>query len=170
MYEYIVNYVDTYGGSDAKERAKAFNKMIYMFNDDEGIMNKDFAYVVNLDTEVQDKMVAEFANASRELNSNPEKGVGSLSGMVVSEYGIHIIFHAGLVTSPDPSGLNTQQLLNVLVSQNTQLSSDKTMFHLIYDNITAATADERTQNMVNQAEGYVVVTIYTKKCKDLLEV
>ena len=169
IYEYILNYVDTYGGNDPEERAKCFNKMIYMFNDDEGIMNKDFAYVVNLDTEVEDKMVAEFADASRELNSNPEKGVGSISEMVVSEYGIHIIFHAGLVSSPDPSGLNTQQLLNALVNQHTQLSSDKTMFDLIYDNITTASADTRTENMINQAEGYVVVTKYTKKYQDLLD-
>lgn len=170
VYEYVVNYVDTFGGNDPKERAKAFNKMIYMFNDDEGIMNKDFAYVVNLDENVEDKMVKPFADASRELDSNENKGVGSLSEMVVSEYGIHIIFHAGLVTSPDPSGMNSQQLLNALVEQNTQLSSDKTMFHLIYDNITADSADARTQDMINESQGYVVVTIYTKKCKDLLEV
>ena len=170
VYEYIVDYVNTYGGTDPKERAKAFNKMIYMFNDDEGIMNQDFAYVVNLDEEVEDKMVAEFANASRELNTNPDKGVGSLSEMVVSEYGIHIIFHAGLVSSPDPSGLNSQQLLNALVNHNTQLSSEKTLFHLLYDKLTTASADSRSESMINQAEGYVVVTKYPKKYKDLLEV
>lgn len=170
VYEYIVNYVDTYGGSDAKERAKCFNKMIYMFNDDEGIMNKDFAYVVNLDPTVKDQMVAEFANASRELNTNPEKGVGSLSEMVVSEYGIHIIFHAGIVSAPNPEGLSTQELINALVEQKTQLSSDKTMFDLIYDKLTETSSDERTLNMVDQAKGYVNVTKYSKKYKSLLEV
>lgn len=167
VYEKVTNYVNgNAGDTDYEKKAELFNEMIYMFNDDEGIMNKDFAYVVNLDANVTDKMVKEFADGCRKLNS--EKGVGGMD-KVVSEYGIHIIFHAGLVTSADPEGMTSQELLNALVSHKTQLSSQKTLFNLVYDSLNSSSADSRSMDMVEQAKGYVTVTVYTKKYKSLLK-
>lgn len=167
VYNKIVEYVNTNASDDDNvKRAELFNEMIYMFNDDEGIMNKDFAYVVNLDPNVTDKMVAEFANACRELDSTT--GEGGIT-KVVSEYGLHIIFHAGHVTSVDESVLNNDQmLLNELVSHKTQLSSNKTLFDVIYDNLSFASVDTRSNDIVEQAKGYVKVTIYTKKAKSII--
>ena len=167
VYDKVTNYVNNNAGdTDYEKKAELFNEMIYMFNDDEGIMNKDFAYVVNLDANVTDKMVKEFADACRKLNS--EKGVGGMD-KVVSEHGIHIIFHAGLVTSADPEGMTSQELLNALVGHKTQLSSQKTLFNLVYDSLNSSSADSRTTDMVEQAKGYVTVTVYTKKYKSLLK-
>lgn len=167
VYDRVVNYVNSNASdNDNVRRAELFNDMIYMYNDDEGIMNQDFAYVVNLDENVTDKMVKEFADACRELDKN--EGEGGIT-KVVSEYGIHIIFHAGYVTSVDESILNNEQLLlNALVGHKTQLSSSKTLFDVIYDNLSTASVDTRSSEIVEQAKGYVKVTIYTKKAKSII--
>lgn len=167
VYQKVVDYVNSNASdNDNVRRAQLFNDMIYMFNDDPGIMNQDFAYVVNLDENVTDKMVAEFADACRELDKT--EGEGGIT-KVVSEHGLHIIFHAGHVTSVDESVLNNRQtLLNALVSHKTQLSSNKTLFDVIYDSLSTASVDTRSNNIVEQAKGYVKVTIYTKKAKSLI--
>lgn len=165
VYDKVVNYVDTFGANEY-ERAELFNDMIYMFNDDEGIMNKDFAYVVNLDENVEDKMVAEFANACRDLDKN--EGIGAID-QVVSEYGLHIIFHAGYVESPNPESMTDAQLLESLVEQKTQLSSQKSLFNLIYDSIVSSSNSTRENNIISEAKSNVKVVIYTKKCKSIIE-
>ena len=169
VYKTIVDYVNTYGGNDVEKRAKLFNDMIYIYNDDEGIMNKDFAYVVNLKTTVEDKMVKEFANASRELNENPEKGVGSMSEMVITEYGVHIIFHAGLVENIITSNNIDNLTYQALFKHNTQLSSNKTLFNFVYDQLTFNDYATRTTDLVKQIKGNVVIDDYVDNYDDLYE-
>ena len=169
VYNIVTDYVNTYGGNDVNKRAKLFNDMIYMLNDDEGIMNKDFAYVVNLKTTVEDKMVKEFANASRELNENPEKGVGSLSEMVVSEYGVHIIFHAGLVTNKIEANNLNNLTYQALFKYTTQLSSNKTLFNYVYDQLTFNDYSTRSAELVKQIKGEVIINDYLSAYKDLYE-
>lgn len=164
----VKNYVNNNASDDdVVKRAELFNDMIYMFNDDEGMMNRDYAYVVNLDgVNVEDQMVKEFADACRELNDTD--GIGGITD-VVSEYGIHIIFHAGYVTSIDPNTAGGREaLVEALINQKTQLSSSKTMFNVVYNNLTFASADTRAEEMVEQAKGYVNIVIYPKKYKSLL--
>ncbi len=170
VYKTVVDYVNTYGGNDPVRRAQKFNDMIYMFNDDEGIMNKDFAYVVNLKTEVngveiKDNMVKAFADASRELATNPDKGVGSLSEMVISEYGVHIIFHAGIVENlvDNINELSYQALFN----RTTQLSSNKTLYNFVYDSLTFNDYQTRTTDLVEQIWGEVTLNLYKNAYKDL---
>ena len=159
VYNTVVDYVNTYGGNDVEKRAKLFNDMIYIYNDDEGIMNKDFAYVVNLKTTVEDKMVKEFADASRELNENPDKGIGSLSDMVITEYGVHIIFHAGLVENIITSNNIDNLTYQALFRHNTQLSSNKTLFNFVYDQLTFDSYSTRTSDLVAQIKGLVTLWV-----------
>ena len=114
-------------------RAKEFNTYIYKYNDDEGIMNKDFAYVVNLDTSVTDKMVKSFADESRRLQK--EEGVGAMSKPILTDYGYHIILNLGpvknVVEYENIDNITWETLYNV----KTQPSSEKTLFHVEYDAI-----------------------------------
>ena len=115
------------------ERAQAFNDYIYKYNDDEGIMNKDFAYVVNIDTSVSDRMVKPFADEARDLYA---QGLGSMSAAPVkTEYGYHVLLNLGkvqnIVSSAEIDSLTWQKLYSV----TTQPSSTKTLFHLEYDNL-----------------------------------
>lgn len=147
------------------ERAKLFNDMIYKYNDDEGIMNKDFAYVVNLDTEVTDKMVKEFADTARELNKN--EGEGAMSDMVITEYGVHILYHAGLVKNvvEDIDTLTAYDLIKV----HTQRSSNKTLFAKIYDTVASENYDKASSSFVADCYKFVKIVKYEKRYKDLVK-
>lgn len=133
-YQDVLNNVGKYDKDIQFEaRAKEFNTYIYKYNDDEGIMNKDFAYVVNLDTSVTDKMVKSFADESRRLQN--EEGVGAMSKPILTDYGYHIILNLGpvknVVEYENIDNITWETLYNV----KTQPSSEKTLFHVEYDTI-----------------------------------
>ena len=133
-YQDVLNNVGKYDKDIQFEaRAKEFNTYIYKYNDDEGIMNKDFAYVVNLDTSVTDKMVKSFADESRRLQN--EEGVGAMSKPILTDYGYHIILNLGpvknVVEYENIDNITWETLYNV----KTQPSSEKTLFHVEYDAI-----------------------------------
>ena len=72
------------------QKDEAFRKLMYKYNEDDGIMNADYSYIIGLN---DSKMVENFTNSSRELNQN---GVyGGISGLVQTEYGVHIIYYMG---------------------------------------------------------------------------
>lgn len=73
-----------------EQKDLAFRELMYKYNEDDGIMNADYAYVVG---EKESQMVENFTNASRELNNNGT--YGAVSGLVQSEYGVHIIYYMG---------------------------------------------------------------------------
>ena len=133
-YQDICNNVNKYDKDlQFEARAKEFNTYIYKYNDDEGIMNKDFAYVVNLDTSVTDKMVKPFADESRRLQN--EEGVGAMSKPILTDYGYHVILNLGpvknVVEYDNIDSITWETLYNV----KTQPSSEKTLFHVEYDSI-----------------------------------
>lgn len=124
--------------SNFLDRAAAFNNYIYKYNDDEGIMNKDFAYVVNLDTSVEDKMVKEFANESRALyQKDLQRGVGkgSMSLPVKTEFGYHVILNLGAVKNIVEYQSINNLTWNALYNVKTQPSSNKTIFNYEYDTL-----------------------------------
>lgn len=160
-YEEIYNNVSKYDKDVNFElRAKEFNKYIYKYNTDQGILNRDFAYVVNLDTNVEDQMVKEFADEARRLQK--EEGVGAMSEPILTEYGYHIILNLGPVTNVveynNIDNLTWEALYNV----KTQPSSEKTLFHVEYD---ALNSDETKVNailtsLVNDLAAQVEVVNY----------
>ena len=119
-------------------RAEAFNNYIYKYNDDPGIMNKDFAYVVNLDTTVKDKMVKEFADEARSLfKADALKGSdvkGAISSTPVkTDYGYHVILNLGAVKNVVEYKNIDSLTWNALYNVKTQPALNKTLFNYEYD-------------------------------------
>ena len=187
VWEYVQSKVT---GSTLKERAEQFNELVYIFNDDGGFMNSEFDYVVNLDTEVTDKMVKPFANGVRALDtsSNGEdgewlnateggEGAGSMD-YIISEYGIHIIFHAGNAANLiDYNMLNNDaELLRLLCTTYTTPESDKSIFNMIWDklDLDSSAYDEKSQADINTiktrlAGQGIEVVYYEDNYKDMWE-
>ena len=160
-YEEIYNNVSKYDKDVKFElRAKEFNKYIYKYNTDKGILNRDFAYVVNLDTNVEDQMVKEFADEARRLQK--EEGVGAMSEPILTDYGYHIILNLGPVTNVveynNIDNLTWEALYNV----KTQPSSEKTLFHVEYDALNSDSTKVSTilNNLVNDLAAQVEVVNY----------
>ena len=163
VYNRINNYVNR--GADVVEKAKLFNDMIYLYNDDEGIMNKDFAYVVNLDTNVQDKMVKPFADTAREMHRTGK--VGDVSKMVITEYGVHIMFYVGEVESV-VANVNSLTYGDLLTTK-TQLSSNKSLFDIVYDGISSDAYNTSASGYVASIREAIAIEYEKKAYKDLYE-
>jgi len=177
VYEYVQSQVT---GATLEERCAQFDDLMYIFNDDEGSMNSEFDYVVNLDTSVTDQMVKPFADGVRALDaSNDGEGAGSMD-YIVSEYGIHIIFHAGnaknLIEEKNIDNISDADLLRILCTNYTTPESGKTIFNYIYDTLSL---DENAYNIKSQgdiktirtemANNGIVITYYEDNYKDMWE-
>ena len=177
VYRFVQFYAQ---GASHRETSSRFDDLVYVFNDDGGFMNSEFDYVVNLDTNITDQMVKPFADGVRALDeSNGGEGAGSMD-MIVSTYGLHIIFHDGvaenLVDEKNIDNISDSQLLSILCTKTTSPDSNKTIFNYIYDklkldenlynNMTQkVVSDARTQLKAND----IVITYYENHYKDLFE-
>ena len=140
----VRNAVESATTNDQKD--EAFRKLMYKYNEDGGIMNADYPYIIGLN---DSKMVESFTNASRELN---EAGVyGGVSGLVESQYGLHIIYYMGKCENAfqfDSNGRVSIQAYkydeddNVIGSDiiklyETKLNNlnNKTLFDLVYEEL-----------------------------------
>lgn len=127
-----------------EQKDLAFRSLMYKYNEDDGIMNADYAYVIG---ETESKMVENFTNLSRELN---KAGVyGAVSGLVQSEYGVHIIYYMGKCTNIFDFNSDGSINLNANYTENGSPMSDilkldatklnglnnKTVFDLVYESL-----------------------------------
>lgn len=159
--------------STTEEKAVAFNKYIYKYGQDTGMINATHYYSVNLDTTVSDTMTKNFADASRELANAMPQG-GNLSDPIfVSQdnySGYHIIFNAGLFDNE----LTIEQVRNLdhtdadkLYTMKLMLGTNKTMYDFIYDTIYSSTWSNYQNSIIDTAKQNLVVTYYVNAYEDL---
>lgn len=156
-----------------EEKAIAFNKFIYKYGQDEGVINAESYYVVNLDTEVEDKMVKNFADKSRELYAESNKG-GNLSEPVFvasSNYsGYHIIFNAGGVSSnlsiEQVNSLTSDYAVN-LYNKKVMLGTEKTYYDMIFDKLTRSDYKKYEKSITDTAKHNIQVVIYDSRLEEL---
>ena len=150
-------------------KAEAFNELIYKYNTDSGILNKEFYYTTAIDS-ANDTMVAVFADASRDLYEL-DAGIlsGRLSAPVLSEYGWHIIFYSrpvtNLVAYSSLESINIEKLFTSRLNEGV----NKSWYNLVYDNITAATFETYQNSLIATLRQGVEITVYSKTYKDLID-
>lgn len=184
-YGEVISYKDIYNeinsaliacGNDVEARAIKFNEFVYKYSMDEGSLNQEYYYVVNLDTEVEDKMVKAFADTSRELI---EKGAGSLSEPVLVEAsnysGYHIILAIGKVDNMvDISnleefgkGLSFDGAIKKLYETKIMVGTDKTLYDALFDLVYKDTFSTYQTNISNTLKDNAKITKYNSFIKDL---
>ena len=158
-----------------EEITKIFNKYIYTYGMDTGIMNAQFDYIVGTKTS---PMVNSFTEVVRKLYNN---GVANTQNnySVVADYnsdvtlkfpngvgyagawsepfleessnysGYHIVLFTGKLKSIDPAILNAENLFEKL-SEKTSISYNQTMFELLYDLVASDKYDEVQENILKQ--------------------
>ena len=162
-----------------EEKAVAFNKYIYKYGQDTGMINASKYYVVNTDTEVEDKMVKEFADEARRLAVENEDG-GNLGEAVLhvdlenekGYSGYHIIFNAGIVKND----LTIEQVRNMegteadalyLYNKKIMLGTNKTVYDYIYDTIYSSEYSTFEKSIINTAKDNAEVVYYVSAYSDL---
>ena len=166
----IQNALSVFGTSEDDltilEKSQKFNEFIYKYNQDDGMMNAEIPYVVNLDTEVQDKMVKPFADSARELYT---VGKGSLSGLVYTEYGVHIIFYSKPVENILPYNDLLTITPEVLYRTPISLTGDKSVYDKMYEIVTKRSYQNYQDGVINELKSEVEITLYKSNYSDLIK-
>lgn len=117
------------------------NEFIYKYNEDPGMFNAQNNYVIGVDGEgnAVSSFVESFNNAGLELYNGGKGKVGDTSGLVRSEYGIHILIYTGkcenLFDGIDSSFELDDNAIEVLYTTRINPLVDKTYFDMLYDEI-----------------------------------
>lgn len=162
-----------------EQKDEAFRKLMYKYNEDGGIMNADYPYIIGTN---DSKMVENFTNASRELNEAGE--YGAISGLVESEYGLHIIYYMGKCTNPFTFGDNGNVTLrayyeeeetkngNTVITRGsdviklceTKLNNlnNKTLFDLVYEKLESDTYSKFENINIETLKNHYGIKVVTK--------
>lgn len=114
------------------------NDFIYQYNEDTGMFNATNNYVIGINSagEVVSSFVESFNNAAIELYNNGNGQIGDISGLVRSEYGIHVLIYTGECKNLfDSLNVSDEQALEKLYDTRVNILVDKTYFDVIYDEI-----------------------------------
>ena len=167
--------------SSVEDKAAAFNKFIYKYGQDGGMTNKDSSgnsnkktyYAVNLDTTVTDKMVKNFADASRQLAAEAEDGGNMSEAVFVSQdnySGYHIIFNAGVykneLTFEQVEAMDYTSAVK-LYNTPLKLRVNKSLYDLAYEAVYASTWSTYQQSIINTAKNNLEIVYYTSAYTDL---
>ena len=127
----LQNLQDELYGKDEYTKMAIFKDYIYRFNMDDGVNNAETCYYIPSDS-ANDQMVKEFANASREARKG---SVGTISGLVESTYGYHIIMYLGERTAlPEDGTVSVVELSNFYLNP----LNNKTMLDKVIEQIAVS--------------------------------
>ena len=137
--------------NSSQAKMEAFDDLIYVYNEDPGMLNAEFNYIVGVDYTKQSKIgdedvnytvysnwIDEFNKAAVSLYNNGNGVVGDLyDGLIKSNYGVHIMVYAGEAGNIfDNITSNFQlQTSDIVTLWNARLKAgtDKTYFDLMYE-------------------------------------
>lgn len=149
------------------------NDFIYLYNEDTGMFNAESNYVIGIDKDgnAVSSFVESFNEAGIELYNNGKAEIGDISGLVRSEYGIHVLIYTGkcenLFDGIDSSFSLTENAIQKLYTTRVNVLVDKTYFDVMYDEIYADNYSYfEDANMNFLSENYNV-TRYTSRYDDL---
>lgn len=157
----VNNAVSIYG-NDVDGRVNAFTDLIFKYTSESSFLTRDFDYAIPVD-KAYDSMVEEFATASRELY---ESGLGSVSGLVYTEYGAHIIMFTGLPANANLSGQNVT--LEQLWGTKLKTSSDKNMLDLFAEKVTKNDYATQQNKIIDQLRADMNISYSKTKLKKFL--
>jgi len=157
----VNNAVSIYG-NDVDGRVNAFTDLIFKYTSESSFLTRDFDYAIPVD-KAYDSMVEEFATASRELYEN---GLGSVSGLVYTEYGAHIIMFTGLPANANLSGQNVT--LEQLWGTKLKTSSDKNMLDLFAEKVTKNDYATQQNKIIDQLRADMHISYSKTKLKKFL--
>lgn len=158
-------------GNNFEKRVAAFKNIVYKYNQDPGIMNSEYLYVMGTKDSIMDP---EFTKHARELHENGEKGAYNQSP-AVSTYGVHILFYAGDVKDFMPyefSSLNDIIFSEeeVLTLETTLLNpfSNKTVLDKVFESIQSNISSNNERTYLNVVKENLIITKHTSNYKDLI--
>lgn len=164
-------------GKDEAGKVNVFNEFIYKYSGDNGNKNKIFEYIVGQN---KSQMVDAYTEAARELHNNGNGQFGDLSDLVVTEYGVHILFYISPVTNAftiqNPSHFsllssNTAQMEQTIQTLTTEKLSplyERTLFDYIYEKLVEDNFSKFESMNMSILKQNLDIKIYTGNYADLV--
>lgn len=165
-------------GKSQQEKTEIFRKYLYKYNEDTALNNKEYSYVVG---DEKSEMVESFTKAARELHRpNAENQeilgkVGDISGIVPSDYGVHILMYCGEVENLfDINSINANEFelknadIKTLDDTLLNVCNNKTIFDKLYDEVFSDNYSVFESAYLQSLKQGSTIKIYKKAYKDLL--
>lgn len=166
LIQNIINYADGTFVKGSKEYTEyvttEFDKLMYKYNEDDGILNAQFDYAVGANGSTG--MVESFTNAAIELYNTGY--TGAISGIVESTYGYHIVLYTNKLTNVDISAVDIELLESIKLTSST--CSEDNMLEYIYSLVKEDAYSTYEQNVLNTLEANTSYVYYKSVYKDLL--
>lgn len=143
--------------------AEEFNKLIYAYNQDEGIMNAQFDYAIG--SNKYSPMVESFTDASRDLYNNGY--LGAVSGIVKSEYGYHIIILNNVLANIDPNIVDEKVLYGMKTSRSAV--AEDNYLEYILGQLSSEEYTSYETRVLNSLKSGLKQTYYKSAYKDYLD-
>lgn len=171
-------------GKSEQEKTEMFRQYLYKYNEDTSFNNSEYPYVVG---DENSKMVESFTEASRNLHKSGK--VGEISGLVPSEYGVHIIMYCGEVenlfglncdnvndlvltdraTYDAEGNLVAEASIKVLYDTLLNPCNNKTIFDKLYDEVFSDNYSVFESAYLQELKTGSTIKIYKKAYKDLID-
>lgn len=149
------------------------NEYIYKYNQDPGMFNATNNYVIGVDKDGNSvsSFVTSFNDAGIELYDGGRGEIGDLSGLVRSEYGIHLLVYTGalnnLFDGIDSSFELNEDAIEMLYSTRVNLLVDKTYFDVLYDELYTDNFSVYENANINFLRNAYNITEYSARYADL---
>ena len=149
------------------------NNFIYTYGEDTGMFNAESNYVIGIDSEgnTVSSFVESFNDAAIELYDNGNAEIGDISGLVRSEYGIHVLIYTGacenLFDGITSSFSLSENAIETLYTTRVNLLVDKTYFDVLYDEIYSDNYSYFESTNLNFLRQNYNITEYTGRYSDL---
>ena len=147
------------------------NSYIYQYNEDTGMFNASNNYVIGIDSqgEAVSSFVDSFTQAGIELYDNGNGQIGDISGLVRSEYGIHVLIYTGPCQNLfDTINVSDDSALEKLYDTRVNILVDKTYFDVIYDEIYTDNYSYFENNHMRYLRQEYTITQYQGRIDDLI--
>ena len=160
--------------SDVNTIGDTINEFIYIYGEDTGMFNAESNYVIGIDAEgnAVSSFVESFNEAAIELYDNGNAQIGDISGLVRSEYGIHVLIYTGecenLFDGINSSFTLNENAIETLYSTRVNILVDKTYFDVLYDEIYTDNFSYYESANLNFLKENYSITEYSSRYKDLI--
>lgn len=158
-------------GNNLQNKVNAFKDIMYKYNQDPGVLNSEYLYVIGTE---DSQMDAEFTRVARDLHKNGKVGDYNLSP-AVSSYGVHILFYAGDVASHMPYQFENLNSIvfneeDILTLESTLLNpfSNKTLLDKVYESIQNTISNNNEKSYLNIVKKDLKIEKFTSNYKDMI--
>lgn len=135
-----------------EQKVAKFIEFIEKYNGDDGIMSalnsQSQYYAINLDTNVADTMIKEFADASREMYNTNSSVCSIYSSPVLGSYGYHIIFYLGAYTNDLTLADIENVTIDYLYETEIMEGTNKSLFDKMLEIVDSSTYSEYQSSII----------------------